>query len=266
MASKGQDSAISCENFSTGFFHYYPKNTTNYYTIIRTNKSELYIDNETKDTSKWEISWIDKCSYKLKYDKTNKGDTKKTRTFFKKHDIIQIIRGMTDEYYVLDSYIDKAEGKSINSDTIWLSKKIKPNNHILFEEVSDDPSVLNNTLTDTCRYALLHIYRPNHITLSLSYLPIYLNYMQACKANNNTGYIFKIFSPGPLEITSKQYNDTANTILDIKLGKIYYVKTSMNWAITKKLTNYRLKVENMDIAIGKEEFEKVRLNKNLKKD
>ncbi len=259
-----QDTLQSCKKFTTGVFHYYPKNSLDYVTIVRTNNDEYYIDNKTKDTSHWEISWINDCTYKLKYDFNNKGDTKKTRDFLKKHTYVQHISSIGDEYYIFDAYFDKVALKPIITDTFWFSEKIKPTNHFLFEEVTNNPTILNTPLSDTCKYALLYIYRPGHVTLSLSNLPVYLNYSKVCSARNNTGYVFKVLSPGPVEIITKQYNDTANTTINVKFGNAYYVKTSMNWTITSKLNNYRLKVENIDAITGKNEFDKVKLNSKTK--
>ena len=257
--SIAQNKQLTCSDIKDGIFYYYPKNSADRYIDVR--EGELLNEKNTKtgDSSIWQVKWTDECIYSLKYVSGNAKTTDEMQAFLKKHKFIYEILKVTNEYYVFKGYVDKTTNIPILTDTIWLNEKTHIANNELFKQVRNTSELKKSNFSDTSKYAVLYIYRPQKLTNSLGNYIIYFDNNMMCVAQNNTGYIFKILKEGKFQVKSKLYKDESEITLDIRFGKTYYVKSMIHWGITSRLYNFKLEMAAINAIDGKSEFEEVDL-------
>jgi hypothetical protein len=260
---QAQNAKLNCKDVKTGVFYYYPKNSTGPYIVYMTDGFEKDVDMITGDTTLWKIDRIDDCSYKQSLISTNdRNIPEDTKKALKKHKIISNTLTVTDDYITYADYLDKISGHFLSTDTAWFHEKVNYKNTNLYQRVTDSSYITDSHFTDTSKYALLYIYRPGRGFLILARYLISLNDNIICIGKNKAGYIFKIFKEGDYTIKSNLYKDSSSVGINVQLGKVYYVKSLIEWGITSSLSNFRLKMENEEPEKGKEEFQAVDFQKD----
>ena len=254
-----QSKVPTCANLKNGVFHYYPKNSADHDVNIRVGDLAQEISSKTSDTIVWETKWIDECTYTLKYRLGNLHTNDESLQLLKKHKLVYEIGRITKDYYLFTGYVDKVSNTPIQIDTMWLYEKGNKINNELFKPVASNSILKKAKFSDTSKYAVLYLYRPKKFSLSLSNYVVYFDNSLMCVAQNNTGFIFKILKEGTFEVKSKFLKDQSSVNLNIKFGKVYYIKSMVNWAITSRLYNFRLAMANMPEEKGSEEFNEVDL-------
>lgn len=250
-----QNKALTCSDIKTGIFHIYPKNSPDHYIDIREGEFVRETKMNTGDTSLYKINWINDCTYSLQYLSGTEKMTDEIAKFYKKHKLVYEIPSVTNEYYVYKGYIDKTSNIPISTDTIWFNEKTTVVDNTIYKQAS----LAEATIKDTSKYALLYIYRPGKITNSLSDYMIYLNDNVMCLAKNNSGYIFKIFKEGKIQLKSRLLKDESVVDLEVKHGEIYYIKSMVHWGIKSRLYNFKLEMASVNKEMGQVEFQHVRL-------
>jgi hypothetical protein len=260
--TQAQNSKLNCKDVKTGVFYYYPKNSTGPYIIYMTDEFEKDIDMTTGDSTLWKIERIDDCSSKERLITTNdRNMSESNRKALKKHTIIGQTLTITDDYITYADYLDKISKHPFTTDTAWFHEKVNYKNTGMYQMVKDSSYITDPHFTDTSKYALLYIYRPGRGFLILARYLISLNDNIICIGKNKAGYIFKIFQEGNYTVKSSLYKDIASVNFDVKFGRVYYVKSSIEWGITNTLSNFRLRMENMDPEKGKVDFQDVDFQK-----
>ena len=113
--------------------------------------------------------------------------------------------------------------------------------------------------TDTSRYAIVYLYRPGKLTLSLSGFPVYCNDTLFWIARNRTGCLVKILKEGEMEWKSKLFKDESSVKVNIQFGHVYYIKSMIHWGISSRLYNFKLEMADVSPDIGRPEFEAVKV-------
>lgn len=113
--------------------------------------------------------------------------------------------------------------------------------------------------TDTSRYAIVYLYRPRKLTLSLSGFPVYCNDTLFWIARNRTGCLVKILKEGEMEWKSKLFKDESSVKVNIQFGHVYYIKSMIHWGISSRLYNFKLEMADVSPDIGRPEFEAVKV-------
>jgi hypothetical protein len=257
--SNAQDKSLTCADLKIGIFYNYPKNTADQYVDLREGEIEHETNMVTGDTSLWQIKWINDCVYTLKYLSGNVKWNEKAAAFLKKHIMAFEIVRVAADYYVYKSYIDKVSAISIESDTMWLNQKIVVANNNLFKRLSGNAVLKRDHFSDTSKYAIIYLYRPGKLTNSLGNYPVYLDGDIICIAQNNSGYILKIFKEGQFEIKSKLFKDESAVKVNLKFGNTYYVKSMIHWTISSRLYNFKLETAIVNPEKGQKEFEEVKI-------
>lgn len=246
---------LSCADLKNGVFHSYPKNTSDHYLSKRDDEFQYETNIVTGDTTTWKINWLNDCTYSLKYISGNNKMTDEVSKLVKKHKFVYEISNLTPDYYIFKGYIDKTSNIAFQTDTMWLTEKaVIPNNEI-FKQIPNTSLLKKEHFSDTSKYAVLYVYRPGKLTNSLSNYLIYFNDDIMCVGKNNTGYIFKIMKEGRFELKSKLYKDESSIKIDLKFGKVYYVKSMVHWGFFKGMKNFKLEMENVNAEVGKTEFD-----------
>ena len=258
LLTKSQDK-LSCRDLRTGIFYAYPKNMEGRYFYTRDSLFQKEIEVIKGDTLVWKVKWLNSCTYSLKYVSGYKEEDKDQADFANKHIVIVKIKAITDNYYTYSAYIDEISDNPVVSDTLWLTEKVNFTTNKTFEMVSDGIVPGKKHFNDTSKYALVYVYRPGKLTNSASNYLVYFDDYVACVAKNKSGYIFKVFREGPLEIKSSLYKDQAAVKVDIKFGQKYFVRSMVHWTISSKLYNFKLEMKLMEPAEGETEFDEVKL-------
>ncbi len=246
---------LTCNDIHEGVFYNYPKNSTDRYIDIR--EGEFVHENNlvTGDTSLWKIKWNNDCTYTLSLIEMNGKLEQQTRELMKKHKLLFSINDLTNDYYVFTGYFDKTSTLPIIHDTMWMHEKVNISSNELFKQVPDNIVFKKTLISDTSKYALLYVYRPGKLKLSLANYLVYFDDNLMCVAQNSSGYVFKILKEGKYELKSRLNKDESPLPLDIHFGKSYFVKTEIQWGLYKHLSNYKLENTEMSREQGMAEFQ-----------
>lgn len=246
---------LTCNDIHDGVFYNYPKNSSDKYIDIR--EGEFVHENNlvNGDTSLWKIKWNNDCTYTLSLVDMNGKLEQQARELMKKHKLVFSINNVTNDYYVFTGYLDKTTNPPIINDTMWMHEKVNIPNNELFKQVPVNVALKKNAISDTSKYALLYVYRPGKIKLSLANYLIYFDNNLMCVAQNSSGYVFKILKEGKFELKSRLNKDESSLPLDIHFGKSDFVKTEIQWGIYKHLSNYKLENTEISKEQGMAEFQ-----------
>lgn len=247
-----------CKEIQNGIFYFYPQNSKDRLIEIREGDYLKERNLDTGDTTLWKIKWDSECIYRLTFISSSLALDKAIKKVTKKYDFVYKITSITDQYYTFTGYLDNIKSNPIQQDTIWMSEKISITNNTLYENVPKELYEKAASMSDTSKYALLHVYRPGKFSHSLSNFLVYFNDNIMCVSSNNRGYVFKVLKEGLFNIHSRLLKDSAGATINVRFGKKYYVKPYINWTITGKLYNFRLGVQEMDVPTGVKEFEEVK--------
>lgn len=253
-AAKAQQKPLSCAGIRAGIFHSYPGGNA-HYIYIKDSSFQQEINIAYNDTSTWQISWLDDCTYRLRYAK-GKIDSLR-REFILKHTMLIKVKSFGGDFYTYDAYIDDTGAAPVASDTIWSVEKYKPAEAASYQIIRDEVAPDQNSFGPKASYALVYIYRPGKLTNSLGNYLINIDGHAVCVAKNNSGYIFRVYHEGPVEVKSSLYKDESAVQLNLRFGHSYYVKSMIHWTITGRLNNFKLETVQMPAAEGAEEFDAV---------
>lgn len=227
-----QSTPLTCNDVKNGTFIYAGKND---YPVsyVRNGTLQKEIIPQRKETILWEVTWINDCTYSLKYISGGEQRTKAEQDIFRKHTIVSEIVQVTEDYYTFRSALDKITNKTILEDTLWIkqrksaSGKSVNNPHIdsLFAEK------INKAKTDTSKFATLYVYRPVKFLNSLMNYDLYLNGVSLCTISNNCRYMIKIKQEGTAKLTAKIRGQEAEIPLEVKFGQEYYLRCACTWGL-----------------------------------
>ena len=249
-----------CADMHNGIFYFYPKNTKDQFVEVMDKKYLREKNLLTGDTALWSVHWKSDCAFVSAYISGNTIHNKKAQQFLDNHEIWYKIESVTPEYFLFSGYTDNADGKLVQRDTIWTSEKITGTRTGLFEKLGNTSQIKKLKFDDTSPYALLYIFRPKKFSNSLASFPVLIDNSFFCTAKNGTGYVYKILKEGDFTLRSGLMKDTAFLPMHIQFGKRYYVRSAINWGISKRLYNFTLALDALPEERGVEEFENVEMN------
>ncbi len=250
--------SLTCADIHQGIFYNYPQNSDSRYVDIREGDYAHETDVTTGDTSLWKIKWNDDCTYTLSLVDMNGKNEEQTRKLMKKHKLVFTINKLTDDYYTYSGYLDKPNSVLLSADTMWLHEKVNITDNHLIEIIHGTEENKAFHISDTAKYALLYIYRPGKVTLSMANYLLYFNNNLIGVAKNNSGLLFKVLKEGIFQLKSRLNKDESTLPLTIQFGKAYYIKTSLQWGMYKHLSNYKLQNEAVTAEQGQAEFQSIR--------
>lgn len=257
--SVAQDSQSGCAAIKNGVFYFYPKNGAERYMDIREGELLHETNMTTGDTSAWQVKWTGDCTYSLQYISGNNKMSAEMQQFVKQHQLVFQVTNISGDYYIFKGYVDKTSNPPVQTDTMWLHEKTSIASNELFRQVKNSALLKRAHFSDTSRYAVVYLYRPGKLTNSLGNYLVYFDDIPMCVAKNKSGYIFKVLKEGKFEVKSKLYKDESVTVLDVKFGSTYYVKSMIHWTISSRLYNFKLEMAVVKPDRGQMEFEEVNL-------
>jgi hypothetical protein len=246
-----------CSNLATGTFYSYPKNSANRFVTYRQKDTAKEFDLDKGDSTLWKVDWKDNCSYTLKYMRGSRKLTGQEANLVKNHELFYTIKMVTDNYYVFNGYIDNAKGFSLGEDTMWLNEKVNYKPSRMFERIPNLSVLKRANFSDTSKYALVYMYRPDKFTNSLGQgYPIWLDGLPLATLANREGFIFKVFQPGSHKVSFFFDKTESFYTIDFFPGKVYYLKSWINWNMVK-FKPAVIEMKQMPMETGKKEFEQL---------
>jgi hypothetical protein len=244
-----------CSIFRKGVFHVYLTKDGKHYIVYRDDQTEKEVVDGSTDTLVWHIDWKDDCDYTVQYLSNTGGLTGAQQKFLKKHKLFYHLQPGDKEYCVYTETVDKIGGPLVEKDTMWLHEVAYPISAPLAVLVKSESLLRNRHFSDTSLYAVVYIYRPKKMMLSVSSYDMYLENNLLCTMKNNSSYIFAVFRQGAVNLWSRCLKDTCYLRLNIQPGKSYYVRSTIDFGMFG-LKNFKLKMELVPAAEGKEEFDR----------
>jgi len=246
-----------CGAFRKGVFHVYQSSTGNHYILYRNGSTEKEVIDGKEDSTIWNIQWQGDCDYTLEYVSGNIPLTDKEEKFLRKHKLAYHLQPAGADNCVYTETIDKPTGTLIEKDTIRLHEvAISLHPAPVALQLRSEAALRQLHFSDTSHYAVVYIYRPKKLKLSLSPYNMYINDNLVCVMKNNSGFMFAVFREGDITLKSQLAKDTCSLTLTIQFGKRYYVRSTNEWGI-HWTGNSKLAMAAVPAAQGKDEFEEV---------
>lgn len=250
--------SLTCADVHQGMFYNYPRDTSSRYADFYEGGYLHETNLATGDTSLWKLTWKDECTYTLSLVDLNGENELRTRRLMKKHRLAFTIDHLASDYYTFTSYLDKPGSVLLMTDTMWLHEKANAAASYLVEAVPGSEANRAFPISDTSKYALLYVYRPGKITMSLDNYLLYFDGNLVGVAKNNSGLLFKVLKEGEFRFSSRIYKAESSLPLTIRFGNTYYVKTYLEWRLYKSVNDYKLRNEVMSAEQGRADFSNIR--------
>jgi hypothetical protein len=214
---------LSCSDVKSGSFMSYPPNG-NVLSTIRTADSQRDINKKRRETIYWEVSWLNECTYALKYVSGAEQRTKAEQNILNRHKMICEILTVTEDYYTFRVALDKASNKTVANDTLWIKERRNAANK-LTKNPRADSIAKARTINDTIKVktATLYVYRPAKFLNALATYDLYFNEVAVATIQNGTRLQIQI-PEGPLKIWAKVGNNESVVNLEVKEGSKYFLK------------------------------------------
>jgi hypothetical protein len=245
-AAQAASSQSACSDWKNGVFHVYLKHEGGtHYVVYRDGDNETEINLNKGDSTVWKVKWLDDCTYSVHYLSGNTPIPRHVADHLQHHDLIYKMKKATPDYYTYSEYWDNARGLSLESDTVWLSEKASSAYNPYVRAAGGD--------TSGC--AVLYLYRPKKVALSLSAMPLYLNDINLCSMKNGGHFIFLVPRAGTYTLSAKLLGTEQSLPLQIEPGKKYFIQCTMNWGVySAGLRNYKLVLQQVPEDQGNTEF------------
>src|ERR1700723_3626968 len=99
--------SLSCADIKNGVFIYFLKKDGSKIVCTRTADEQREFNASARETVIWEINWISDCSYLLTYSSGLEDAPKQTQQLVRKHKFVNTITGVTPDYYIVQTSLDK---------------------------------------------------------------------------------------------------------------------------------------------------------------
>jgi hypothetical protein len=114
---------VDCKKFRNGKFHFYGKQSSVHFLILRQDSIQREVNVYTNDTSYWKIKWVDHCTYTANYLSGGGIKFEKEKNFLLNHTTFIQIQKTTSDYYIVKGALDSLNSKLNVVDTVWLRVK-----------------------------------------------------------------------------------------------------------------------------------------------
>ena len=162
LACLSQATSLGCSDVKNGNFNYFPKGEGDQSVYIRNGTLQKEVTAARKETILWEVTWLNDCTYTLKYISRGEQWIKAEQDIFRKYVIVCQILSVTDDYYVYRTVLNKITNNTILTDTLWIKQRRSASNKLVINPPADSivSSRLNRTDISQTKYAILYVYRP----------------------------------------------------------------------------------------------------------
>jgi hypothetical protein len=251
----------TCADLKAGDFYYYPRNTLQQYHVVVSGDMQKTVSmtgrkgSSHRDSIVYKIEWMGSCMYTLKYVEGD-GLSEDDQKSLTRHKLVYHIDSIGEDYYLFSYFQDRfSSDRLLGKDTMWMHPQAHDAGNLVFGQT--DPNRIRKVhFSDTSKMALLYIYRLGKFKLSFSDLYIFYNELPMVVLKNKSAAVIAIFKEGPFTLRSRVTgtNVEGDLPMDIKFGKVYYVRADMIWGI-HWTGNTKLEFTVMDLNEGKQDFD-----------
>jgi hypothetical protein len=236
LAASASAQTLTCSDIKNGVFIFFSKTDGSKSIYTRTADVQKEFIGSTRQTIFWDIEWIDDCSYYLKYNSGLEEQPKQELEKLKKHKILVQILSVSQDYYIYQSFFDKASNPAIAKDTLWIKQRRDAKNKLINNPGIDSLLALRRAAFDAslARSATLYIFRPGKFVESADNCTIYYNDTAICTMTNKSAYIIRLLKEGPATFTAKIGKQEMAVKLDVKYGEKYYLRCELRWNLPPK--------------------------------
>ncbi len=244
------NAALSCADIRNGTFNYFNQRTGEQEIFVRTGAVQKEVIPKRRETLYWDVTWLNDCTYTLKYQSGGENRPADELKILNKHLIAVEILHVSEDYMTFRTSFDKVTNPTVLTDTLWIkqrqaTKNIKITNPRADSIVASKKRILDSTQAS---YATLYVYRPSKFLCFAVAYDLLINGERAFAITNGCRYVLKLPKAGDYTITAKLKGD--QTIhLDVKPGGVYYVQCTATWGL-----KLHKEVQLMDIKEGAEAF------------
>ena len=117
-----QSNTFNCNRIRNGTFYKYADDTQQKLIIIRKGIIQKEIHDKKRDTSFWNVSWQDACTYTLKFIRKSQPVSDIEGPFYSPVIFVKVLK-ITPEYYIFKGGLDSVNSKDALIDTLWFKHK-----------------------------------------------------------------------------------------------------------------------------------------------
>ncbi|HVM88267.1 MAG TPA: hypothetical protein VMT76_08760 [Puia sp.] len=233
FSGAGFSQTINCADIKNGVFVFFSKKDGTKSVYTRSGNVQKEFNPSTRETVFWDLEWVSDCAYTLKYNSGLEDKPKQEMELLKKHKFLYQISSVTEDYYVFESFLDKATNTPAWSDTLWIKQRKDAKNKTISNPRIDSLLAIRKAAYDDwlTRTATLYIFRPGKFSESLDVCTIYCNDTAICTMTNKAAYIVRLLKEGPMTFVAKVRKQEMPLKIDVQYGKKYYLRCEIKWAI-----------------------------------
>jgi hypothetical protein len=227
---------ISCSDLKNGVFIFFSPRDGSRSTYTRNGEMQKEFNPTTHDGSVWDVAWVSDCAYLLTYNSGMEDKPKATQELLKKHKFLCQISSVTDDYYIVQTSLDKASNPVLETDTLWIKQRSDAKRKVTANPRIDSLLAIRKAAFDSvlAKSAYLYVFRPGKFVESLVSYTLNLNDVPICEMANKAAYIVRLTKEGPTTFVAKCGKQETPITFDIKAGDKYYLRCELPWGINPK--------------------------------
>jgi hypothetical protein len=227
--------SLSCADIKSGVFIYFLKKDGSKIVCTRTADEQREFNASAHQTVDWEIKWISDCSYVLAYNSGYEDAPKQTQELVRKHKFVNTITGVTPDYYIVQTSLDKPSNPVLTIDTLWIKQYRDVKNKLFVNPRVDSLVAVRKAANDSviANSATLYVYRPWKLTEWVNYYTLYLNDDPICEMTNKSSYVIRLMKPGPATLHAKIGKKETLLPIEVKPGEKYYLRCDFPWGLNQ---------------------------------
>jgi hypothetical protein len=226
----------TCSDLKNGVFIYFSPADGSRQTYTRNGDIQKQVNPTTHETTIWDLEWVSDCAYLLTYNSGMEDRPKSTQQLLKKHKFFCQITSVTNDYYVVQTGLDKASNPVVEKDTLWIKQRSDAKKKGTTNPRIDSLLAIRKEAFDTviARSAWLYAFRPGKFAESAVSYTLNLHDTTICEMGNKAAYIVRLRIEGPTTFVAKFRNQETSVTIDIKPGNKYYLRCELPWSLSPK--------------------------------
>ncbi len=240
--------APNCMDLKNGVFIYFSSADGSHHTYTRNGNMQKEVNPATHETTIWDLEWVSDCAYLLTYNSGMEDRPKSTQQLLKNHKFFCQITSVTDDYYVVQTGLDKASNPVVEKDTLWIKQRSDAKKKVTANPRIDSLLAIRKAAFDAvvARSAWLYVFRPGKFAESAVNYTLNLHDTAICEMGNKAAYIVRLPLEGPTTFVAKCRNQETSITIDLKPGNKYYLRCELPWSLSPKPKLTEVKKEEAD--------------------
>jgi hypothetical protein len=226
----------TCGDLKNGVFIFFSPRDGSRSTYTRNGEMQKEFNPTTHEGSVWDVAWVSDCAYLLTYNSGMEDKPKATQELLKKHKFLCQISSVTEDYYIVQTSLDKPSNPVLETDTLWIKQRSDVKRKVTTNPRIDSLLAIRKAAFDSvlAKSAYLYAFRPGKFAESLDSYTLNLNGTPICEMANKAAYVIRLSREGPTTFVAKVRGQETSITLDIKAGDKYYLRCELPWSLAPK--------------------------------